>query len=65
MGKPFFDLHKLVKMLGFINEFHDIYDPIIYGRSMKAIKHAIQKKWNDPQMESKYFLISVIDGFCK
>ena len=45
--KLVFDMHKLVKMLGFTNEFHDILDPIIYGRIINAIRYAIEDKWND------------------
>ena len=45
--KLVFDMHKLVKMLGFTNEFNYILDFVIYGRSIKAVKYAIVDKWND------------------
>lgn len=39
---------KLVKTLGFTNEFHDIYDPIIYGKkSIMDIIFVVENKWKD------------------
>lgn len=43
MGKSFLDWHKMVKTLGFSDEFHDICDPIIYGRTMKVVRYEIEK----------------------
>ena len=37
-------MHTLIKMPGFTDEFYDILDPIIYGRSIKAIIYAIEDK---------------------
>ena len=42
-------MHKLVKMSGFIDQFHDILDHVIYGRSIKAIKYEIEDKCNAAQ----------------
>ena len=58
----YFDMHKLVKMPCFTNEFHDILDLVIYGRSIKAIKYAIEDKWNDAQRESKYIKSNTVIG---
>lgn len=37
-GKQIFDFKKLIKTPGFTNEFHDIYDHVIYGRNMREIR---------------------------
>ena len=39
---------QLCRYKSFTDEFHDICDLVIYGRSMKVIRHEIQNKWNDP-----------------
>ena len=60
--KLFFDIHKLVKMPSFTDEFHDILDPIIYGRSIKEIRYAIEDTCNDAQKESKYIKSNTMIG---
>ena len=47
----FFELHKTQD---FTNEFHDIYDPIIYGKNIMEIRFSLEKEWTNPKKDEKF-----------
>ena len=46
----------MLQTLGFTDECHDIFDPVIHGDfGIMGIRHSLFNKWKDPQKGRNYY----------